>query len=150
MQVKTNSAVASNVAKYRTYSHETAEKAPQGYATTRFTPEVLEKVRQDIDFEMQKRGYVLAESNSDLVVRISSGTRVVTDEPTGGSALAGAPTETDRVGALVVDIFDREHQGHLFHGYAKDELRAGEATDKQIKGAVTKILEPLPAAGALP
>lgn len=148
MRVKTNAGVVSNVARYRTYSHETSSKPPQGYAA-QFTPEVLAKVRQDIDVEMQKRGYMLAETNGDLVVRISGGVRLVQDEPTGSAALAGAPVELDRVGALVVDIFDRQNQGHLFHGYARDELRGQSATDAQIRSAVTKILEPLPTADHL-
>ena len=148
MRVKTHSGVVSNVARYHTYSHETATQAPVGY-TGQFAPEVLEKVRQDIDLEMQKRGYVLTEANGDLVVRISGGVRMVQDEPTGGAALAGAPVELDRIGALVVDIFDRKNQGHLFHGYARDELRGEHASDAQIKSAVTKLLEPLPTADHL-
>ncbi|MBX3261235.1 MAG: DUF4136 domain-containing protein [Labilithrix sp.] len=143
MQVKTHSAVVSNVARYRTYSHETAESAPAGYAPTAFTPEVLERVRRRIDLEMEKKGYVLVPSG-DLVVRISSGVRTEEDEPTGATVAAGAPVELDRVGALVVDVFDRSNEGHLFHGYARDELRTRDATDEQIDKAVTTILEPLP------
>jgi Domain of unknown function (DUF4136) len=147
MRVKTNSAVVSNVAAYRTYSHETADQAPAGYAATPFTPEVLEKVRRRIDVEMEKKGYVLVPAG-DLVVRISSGVRVVEDQPTGTAAAVGAPAERDRIGALVIDVFDRENQGHLFHGYARDELRAEDADDKQIHDAVTTILAPLPARGS--
>ena len=149
MRVQTNSAAASNVARYRTYSHETADKAPRGYATTAMTAGTLDKVRADIDMEMQKRGYVHAETGGDLTVRISAGVRVVDDQPTGGAAQAGAPSDQDRIGALVVDIFDRENSGHLFHGYARDELHTDSATDAQIRSAVTKILAPLPAAGDL-
>ncbi|MBX3224273.1 MAG: DUF4136 domain-containing protein [Labilithrix sp.] len=144
MQVKTHSAVVSNVARYRTYSHETAESAPKGYAPTAFTPEVLERVRQRIDVEMEKKGYVLVPAG-ELVVRISSGVRTVEDEPTGATVAAGAPVDLDRIGALVVDVFDRSNEGHLFHGYAKDELRTKDATDAQIDTAVRTILEPLPA-----
>lgn len=143
MRVETNSAVVSNVARYRTYSHETASSAPIGYAPTALTPEVLEKVRWQIDAEMEKKGYVLVPSG-DLVVRISSGVRTVESQPTGGAAAAGAPAERDRVGTLVIDIFDRANEGHLFHGFAKDEIHTAVVDDKQIKEAVTEILEPLP------
>jgi len=143
MQVKTNSAVVSNVARHRTYSHETAPRAPAGYETTAFTPELLGKVRRQIDVEMEKKGYVLVPSG-DLVVRISSGVRTAEDQPTGSAAAAGAPGEQDRIGSLVIDIFDRANEGHLFHGYAKDEVHSAGATDDQIAAAVTKILEPLP------
>ncbi len=142
MQVKTNSAVVTNVARHRTYSHETAPVAPAGYATTAFTPDVLEKVRRRIDVEMEKKGYVRVPSG-DLVVRISSGVRTVDDEPAGMAAAAGAPVDRDQVGALVIDIFDRANEGHLFHGYAKDEVHA-DADEEQIDKAVMHILEPLP------
>jgi Domain of unknown function (DUF4136) len=146
MRVKTNSAVVSSAAQYRTYSHETAAEAPAGYAPTSLTPEVLAKVRRRIDVEMEKKGYVLVPAG-DLVVRISSGVRTTEDQPTGRAAAVGAPVEQDRLGALVIDIFDREHGGHLFHGYARDELRSEDLDEQQINGAVTKILEPLPARG---
>ena len=142
MQVKTNSAAVSNVARYRTYSHETASLPPAGYAPTAFTPDVLAKVRRRIDVEMEKKGYVLVPSG-DLVVRISSGVRTVEDQPTGTAAAAGAPVDHDQVGALVIDIFDRANEGHLFHGYAKDEVHA-DADDEQVDKAVMHILEPLP------
>jgi hypothetical protein len=143
MRVKTNSAVVSNVAQYRTYSHEVAPVAPAGYSPTAFTPEVLEKVRRRVDLEMEKKGYVLVPSG-DLVVRISSGVRTVEDQPTGAANAAGAPADRDRLGALVVDIFDRSNEGHLFHGFARDEVHV-DANDDQINRAVMQILEPLPA-----
>ena len=142
MRVKTNSAVVSSVAQHRTYSHETAPVAPAGYAPTAFTPEVLEKVRRRIDVEMEKKGYVLVPSG-DLVVRISAGVRTVEDQPNGGANAAGAPADRDQHGALVVDIFDRSNEGHLFHGYARDEVHA-DADEDQINRAVMQILEPLP------
>ena len=142
MRVKTNSAVVANAAQHRTYSHEEAPVAPAGYARTTLTPEVLDKVRRRIDVEMEKKGYVLVPSG-DLVVRISAGVRTVEDQPTGASNAAGAPAEQDRLGALVIDIFDRENEGHLFHGFARDEVH-GDANEEQINRAVMQILEPLP------
>lgn len=143
MQVRTNSAVVQNVANYRTYSHETAYSAPAGYATTNLTPEVLERVRTRIDIEMMKKGYVFVPSG-ELVVRISSGVRTKTEEPRGSAAAADLPAKPEQIGALVVDIFDRENDSHLFHGYAKDEIHTAMATDEQISTAVSTILAPLP------
>lgn len=144
MRVKTNSAVVSTVAEHRTYSHETAEQAPAGYAETALTPEVLEKVRQQIDVEMEKKGYQRVPVG-DLVVRISAGVRAGLEEPTGTAAVQGAPVTRDRIGSLVIDVFDRENQGHLFHGYARDQIHGDGPKDTQIDEAVKKILEPLPA-----
>ena len=143
LQVKTHGAVVANAARYGTYSHETAPSPPVGYARGSLTPEVLEAVRRQVDVEMKNKGYVLVPSG-DLVVRIATGVRTAPDAPTGAAAAAGAPVEEDWVGALVIDLFERNGAGHLFHGYAKDELRAERISDEQIRAAVTKILEPLP------
>lgn len=144
MQVKTNSAVVASVAQFRTYSHQTASTAPAGYVEGAFTQDALERVRRRVDVEMEKKGYVLV-PNGEIVVRISSGVRNVIDEPRGSVALAGAPVQQTQIGSLVIDIFQRENEGQLFHGYARDELHHREATDLQINTAVQKILEPLPA-----
>jgi hypothetical protein len=143
MQVKTNSGVVSNVARYRTYSHANAALAPAGYSSTAYTPEVLDKVRARVDFEMEKRGYTLVPAG-DLVVRISSGVRTKVDEPTASANAAGAPLKRETIGGLAIDIFDRENEGHLFHGFARDEINAKSLTDQQISAAVETILEPLP------
>lgn len=143
MRVKTSSAVVGTVAQHRTYSHETADQAPAGYVATTLTPEVLEKVRRQIDVEMEKKGYQLVPAG-EVVVRISAGVREALDQPTGRAAVEGAPVERDRVGSLVIDVFERSSEGHLFHGYARDEIYGNGPKDAQIQEAVRKILEPLP------
>jgi hypothetical protein len=144
MQVRTNSAVVSTVAAYRTYSHETADQAPMGYLETALTPAVLEKVWQRVDVEMANKGYVLVPSG-ELVVRISEGTRDVKEEPKGRAAVQGAPSEHAKIQSLVIDIFDRNTEGHLFHGYARDEIHDSETNEARISEAVHDILQPVPA-----
>ena len=144
MRVETNSAAVSNITRYQTYSHATAGSAPAGYTATRFTPEVLEKVRARIDIEMTKLGYTFVAEGGDLVVRTSAGVRERLEEPTGRAAISGAPERQQQVGSLVIDIFDRKNGGHLFHGYARDEIHTKTATDDQINAAVTAILAPVP------
>lgn len=146
MLVKTNGAVVSNVARHKTYSHETAAQPPVGYVPTRMTPAVLDKVRQDIDADLQRKGYVLA-NDGELVVRISQGVRSVREEPTGSSAVAGAPEIPDTRSALVIDVFERATNGHLFHGFARDDVDPTTIDEKKLNEAVTKILAPLPESG---
>lgn len=144
MYVKTNSAVVSSVAGYRTYSYETTAPTPNGYSATTITPDLLEKARRRIDVEMTKKGYELV-PDGELRVRLSSGVRTTLDQPTGSAAAAGAPEEPDHLGVLVIDIFDRTNEGHLFHGFARDTFQSAKATDDQVSTAVATILAPLPA-----
>lgn len=147
MTVKTTGAEISSLTRYRTYMHAIAENAPEGYARGALRPMVLEKAQRDVDAQLQTKGYQLAE-NGELVVRISSGSRTVADEPTGSAGLAGAPGKLESEGALVVDIFERGSGKQLFHGFARDVVHGGEVKDEQITRAVSKILEPVPASTA--
>lgn len=144
MRVKTTSADVSSLAGYTTYSHATAQNAPEGFTRGPLRPEVIEAARQDVDAELQKRGYVSAD-DGELVVRISSGSRVVEDQPTGAAAAVGAPATEEKEGELVIDIFERASGKQLFHGFARDVLRRDEIDERKIAKAVTKILERVPA-----
>lgn len=144
MRVKTTSADVSSLARHGTYSHAVAEHAPEGFAAGALRPDVLEAAQRDVDAEMQRRGYVSAE-NGELVIRISSGTRIVEDQPTGAAAAVGAPETKEKEGELVIDIFERASGKQLFHGFARDVLRRDTVDEGKIAKAVTKILERVPA-----
>lgn len=144
MTVKTTGAEISSVANHRTYMHTTADNAPEGYARGSLRPVVLEKARQVIDTELQAKGYRLVD-NGELVVRISTGTRTVEEEPSGRTSIAGAPERQEIEGALVIDILERGSEKPLFHGFAHDVMRGGELKDEQVTQAVTKMLAPVPA-----
>lgn len=147
MTVKTTGADISSVANHRTYMHVTAESSPEGYARGPLRPVVLEKARRVVDAELQAKGYTLAE-NGELVVRISTGSRTVEEQPTGRAALAGASEKLEAEGALVIDILERGSEKPLFHGFAYDLMRGSEVKDEQLAQAVTKILAPVPASSS--
>jgi Domain of unknown function (DUF4136) len=144
MTVKTTGAEISSVAIYRTYTHATAETAPEGYARGPLRPVMLEKARGLVDAELQGKGYVLTE-NGELVVRLSTGRRTVEDQPVGRAAMAGAPATLETEGALVIDILERGTERKLFHGFASDVARGGDLKDEQLARAVSKILASVPA-----
>src|SRR6185295_16553666 len=89
MTVHTTGADVSTLSSHRTYTHETAANAPEGYSSRPLPPEFLDKTQREVDGEMAKRGYTRDE-NGELVVRISTGVRKVEEEPTGRMAKAGA------------------------------------------------------------
>jgi hypothetical protein len=142
--VHTSGAELESLGRYRTYAHATAQENPEGYAERgALRAEVLEKVRRDVDAELQKKGYA-PDPNGELVVRISTGHRTTLEQPTGRSAAAGAPEKEQIEGALVIDILERASGKPLFHGFARDVVRGGKVEDAQIGQAVSKILEPIP------
>lgn len=149
MQVKTSGGQVAGMARFKTYSHEENLTPPPGYATGRMTPELLEKVRVQIDVHLQKKGYVVAPPGTgELVVRISWGIRTVLQEPTGAAANAGAPGQADQVGKLVIDVYERANNSELFHGFAKDEIHSRDVNGTKVATAVDLLLEPVPRAEA--
>lgn len=146
MQVKTVSGQVADMARFATYAHEENLTPPPGYATGRMTPELLEKVRQQLDAGLAKKGYTVAPPGTgEMVVRISWGIRTVLHEPTGAAATAGAPTQADQVGKLVVDVYERGKDVPLFHGFAKDEIHSRDVNGDKVATAVELLLEPVPA-----
>lgn len=146
MQVKTVSGQVADMARFRTYSHEENLTPPPGYATGRMTPELLDKVRLHLDAELAKKGYAVAPPGTgEMVVRIAWGIRTVLHEPTGAAATAGAPTQAEQVGKLVVDVYERGKDVALFHGFAKDEIHARDVNGDKVATAVELLLEPVPA-----
>lgn len=143
VQAKTTGADVASVGHHRTYSHETAETAPQGYQRGSLAPQVIAEARKDADAELQRKGYVLAE-NGELVVRMSSGRRVVEQEPSGSLAAAGAPADREDEGALVIDVLERSSGKVLSHGIARVALDENAVKPELVADAVTKILAPLP------
>lgn len=152
MKVKTNEANnGADVARYRTFSQETAELPPEGYSRTNLTPEVTDIIYKTVDAELSRKGYVQAPpgTKAELVVRSSSGVRKVKKEPTGKALVVGAPATEETESQLVIDIFDTSGN-QLFHGYAHDEIEPGKVKEEHVDKAVAKILAPVPASTQAP
>jgi hypothetical protein len=137
--VTTSGAEVSSLTRYGTYSYAPAEEAyaPEGYARGSPSPELLDRVRRDVDAELQQKGYRYAE-NGELVVRISTGTRTV------DRRIARGVRTLETQGALVIDILDRNSGAEIFHGLARDAIRNDKVDDEQIARAVSKVLEDVP------
>lgn len=149
IEVRTSGADLSEIAARKTYTHATADTAPSGYATSKATPQAITKIREEVDASLRTRGYVPAEPGAaQLVVRISAGTREVTDVPTGAAARAGASITTDTERGIVVDVLDASSEKILFHGYARYDADETTADPEKIHEAVTKLLADLPPTSA--
>jgi hypothetical protein len=147
LAVQTTGAEVSTLTGRETYTHAVAQNAPEGFARPDINPELMAKIRTDIDATMQSKGYTIAPPGTEakLVVRISTGHRTVEKAPAGRRAAAGASTE-ETEGALVIDILDRASGKQIFHGFARDGLAGDRVEDSQIADAVRKILDPVPSA----
>lgn len=143
---------ATAFAPLKTYVHEVATVAPDGYERTKLTPVVLDEVQRDVDTEMSARGYTLAKGTGDMIVRVSSGARQVEREPSAAALRLGADdAPEDRTeGALVIDIMDKSATSHLFHGVARAVVDPKKPSKTQLAAAVKKILAPLPSIPSAP
>jgi hypothetical protein len=149
VRVQTSSSNAAGVARRQTYALDLAAAPPSGYVTTPRTPEVLAKAGPRISAELERRGYAVApEAEADMVVHVSSGSRKVVEEPSGGALRAGAPSMVDEVGILIVEIVDRKTNEKLFSGTAKKDIHTSKVDEAEIAAAVAQLLEPVPAAAA--
>lgn len=145
MRVKTTSAVVSSMSGHRTYAYEALAPAPPGDAQWTGAQAAIAEVKEHVDADLQAKGYVLSPT-PEMMVRISMGVRSVRQEPTGSMATLGAPSETDTQQDLVIDVFDYENGGHLFHGTASNPLHHREPGENKLAKAVRLILEPVPPA----
>lgn len=147
MKVKTNDANnGAEVARFRTFTQETAELPPEGYARTSLTPEVTDIIFKTVDEELSRKGYMQAPPGTkpDFVVRSSSGVRKVKKEPTGKALVVGAPATEETQSQVVIDILDPSGN-QLFHGSAQDQIEPGKVKEEHVDQAVAKILAPVPA-----
>ena len=152
MRVRSLQPSASAFAPLKTYVHEVATDAPDGYARTKLTPVVLDAVQRDVDAEMAARGYTLARDSGDMIVRVSSGARLVAQEPSAAALRLGADDSPEErtEGALVIDILDKNATTHLFHGVARAAVDPSEPNPAQLAKAVQQILAPVPSIPAAP
>jgi hypothetical protein len=147
--VKTTGADVSSIPTHRTYVHAGAKYAPEGYGLPEGRPEIIEEIWRNIDAEMQRRGYELAE-DGELIVRVSGGRRTYDKQPTGRAAAVGSTATEGTEGALVIDILERATGKELFHGYAHGVLPAERAEPAQVQKAVSKIMQSVPERSVAP
>lgn len=141
----TGKAQSAELTHYRTYAQETAQEAPVGYELTSLAPEAEQEIRESVDEELAKRGYVQAPpGQADLVVRSASGWRKIEKAPTGQALIVGAPETEETQAELVIDIFDRATGDKVFHGFAREEVEPGKVKGKKISHTVSKVLEKVP------
>ncbi len=147
VRVQTTSADASRIGDHPTYARETAS-APDGYRPGARTANVLKSAWDEVDANLAKRGFVLAdEKEARLTVRLASGVKIVESRTSGGALRDGAPaTDPDTLSTLVVQILDRKSGDILFQGTAEREIHSDKVDAKEIGVAVTKMLAPLSSA----
>ena len=161
-EVRTDVAQGVDLSRFRSFGFESrlAEDA-DGFASL-----TSQRLRAAVTREMEKRGYVLADSEPDLLVNVSTGlqdrARVVPGPapfaPWGGrrGIYGGGPwgwpggwdrVETFSEGTVNVDLIDRARRQMVWQGMAVSETadRFGRVAPEQLDASVAAIFERFPA-----
>jgi hypothetical protein len=134
--------------RYRTFAFDTAESAPNDYASSERSAEVCKRVREQATKLLEDKGYVQADGGkSDLVLRVAAGRR----EPAIRRPSHGVPgwlvedEEDDFVeGAFVVDAFDTTTEELVWHGSARTAVDANRIDEERLQRAVMEVLASFP------
>jgi len=146
MTVRGGVDVGATLVGHSSYEYGPPESAPAGFARQSVSAGVVPLAQKHIDEEMAVRGYQ-QHPNADMIVRLSSGRRIVDERVPAPSTIDnGDPEYIETDGALVVDIFDAQSHRRLYHAMARDAVTADKIDDDQIKEAVHRLLAAVPAA----
>lgn len=145
IQVATTDSKVGSVAKRRTYALGTAASAPSGYKPGDVTAAVLTEILSAVDREMQKKGYARADDKGELTVRVSAGSRSVSDAASGSAARFGAPAEQSLERGVVIDFLAPTSGEVLFHGYARYDADPATVDAAKVNAAVSQLLADVPA-----
>ncbi len=145
VQVKTTETNVAIVGHYKTYSYDASDSAPTGFAKTGLTSPILERVRLEVDAEMQRRGYTrTADGRGDLVIHIAAGTRQVLDPPSVATERHGDSASVDTERGIAIEIARQGSPEKLFHGYARYEAEPNSIDAGKIHAAVVETLAGVP------
>lgn len=148
--VQTAQAPYAPFGRYRTFTFEGSEGAPDGYAATARSIEVEQRMKALIGKELERKGYVETPEGGDFLVAYGAGSR----EATGtirlsriGVSVMGQNEEerTFLEGMLVVDVYDRITKEDVWHGSAKAEISSSGIDEARLGETLRTMLEAFPA-----
>jgi hypothetical protein len=171
MQVKSYSSAQSNLSGLKTYAWAPAPQQPSGNPHIDENPELNKLVRDDIDAELARRGYVhstdgrpdfLVAYHATLNKKVSVetldqssgyepnysfdyGMRVAPHEDR--QAVGRKYVDTFNEGTLIIDVVNPKTKQLIWRGTAVDEVNLKNSPERRqakIKEAVKKILDQFP------
>lgn len=127
---------------YRTFSFAPANPPVGGYEVTQRSLEVQERLAPLVKASLEKRGYALAPSGADLLIKISAGT----GELSGDKTQRGNPEGPTPSGFIGIDAYDGRSGATVWHGSGQAELKPEQPVDDALLASgVERILMDFPA-----
>ncbi len=148
--VQTSQAPYAPFGRYRTFTFEGPEGAPEGYAATSRSISVEQRMRALIGKELQQKGYAEIPEGGDFLVAYGAGSREATSTirlSRVGVAVMGQNEEerTFLEGMLVVDVYDRITKEDVWHGTAKAELSSSGFDEERLTETLHTMMDAFPA-----
>ena len=127
---------------YKTFSFAPANAPAEGYQVTPRSLEVQRRLAALVQTSLEKRGYLMAASDADLLVKVSSGW----GEAPGDKTQRGNPEEPTPSGFIGIDAYDSRTGVTVWHGSGQAELKDQEPIeDALLARGVERILADFPA-----
>ncbi len=136
--------------RYRTFTFEGSEGAPEGYAVTARSADVEQRMRALIGKELEQKGYVEVPEGGDFLVAYGAGSRTVTrtirlSRP-GVAVLGQNEEETSSVeGRLVVDVYDRVTRDVVWRSTATAEIGSSGIDEERLAETLGRMMVAFPA-----
>jgi len=140
--ISTQAAAGVNFSAYKTYSWLRAT-APSGG-----NPVLFQQIMTDIDSALAQKGYQKAESDGDVGLILTLGTRDKTDIQTWGRFGLQTDVWQYTEGQLSLDAFDTKTKQALWHGQATDTVNPKKPNTTKIDAGVQKLMAKFPATAA--
>jgi hypothetical protein len=126
---------------YKTFAFAPANIPTGAYAVTPRSLEVQERLTSLVKASLEKRGYALASTGADLLIKISAGT----GELPGDKTQRGNPDEPTPSGFIGIDAYDGRSGATVWHGSGQAELKAEQPIDDGLLASgVERILLAFP------
>ena len=127
-------------ARYHGFSFGLDEQPPVGYEITARSLDAERSARQTVVAELVRKGYVQDDGKADFIVRLSSGTRVVSH-----SDMESHDAPSTEEANVTIDIYDTATGSQVWHGLAIADLDELQRSGSTVRGLVQGVFAQFPA-----
>lgn len=135
--------------RYMTFTFGSAEGPPVGYQTSARTAEVRRRLQPLITAALEQKGYTPATSGKgDIVIMFGSGRREVqiheSSDDIAGEWMPDDENADFTEGSLVIDAFDGNKGGKIWHGASHANINPDQIDDKNLQHSVQELIAKFP------